>query len=199
MYILAMLSMLLDHVGIVFFPEEITYRIIGRLALPIYAFGIVQGFRHTSSFRRYVCRLLLLAAVSQIPFMLAVSDSEINIIGTFIICLVVLKLLGSMKNTAWKVLLIGGAALALELFPFEYGCYVLVLVLIFHYSKSEILMHLVLNALFLPIMPLQVFSVLGTALIKSGFYVGRVPRWMWRSFYPAHLTIIAVILYFYQR
>src|SRR5690606_32388233 len=122
---------------------------------------------------------------------------EINIIGTLIFCLVVLKLLGSMKNTTWKVLLIGGAALALELFPFEYGCYVLFLVLIFHYSKSEILLHLVLNALFLPIMPLQVFSVLGTALIKTGFYVGRVPRWMWRSFYPAHLTIIAGLLYFY--
>ncbi|MEK4120579.1 TraX family protein [Paenibacillus sp. FSL W8-0919] len=97
MQYLAMLSMLIDHIGIVFFPVEITYRIIGRLALPIYAFGIVQGFRHTSSFRRYVCRLMMLGAVSQIPFMLAVSDSEINIIGTLIFCLVVLKLLGSMK------------------------------------------------------------------------------------------------------
>lgn len=97
MYILAMLSMLLNQVGIIFFPEEVTYRIIGWLALPIYAFGIEQGFRHTSSFRRYVCRLLMLVAVSQIPFMLAVSDSEVNIIGTFIVCLVVLNLLVSMK------------------------------------------------------------------------------------------------------
>lgn len=196
MYILAMLSMLIDHVGIVFFPEEITYRIVGRLALPIYAFGIVQGFRHTSSFQRYVCRLMVLAGISQIPFMLAVSDSEINIIGTFIVCLVVLKLLDSMKNTAWKVLLIGSAALGLELFPFEYGCYVLFLVLIFYYSKSEILLHLVLNALFLPLMPLQVFSVAGTVLIKTWFYGIRVPRWMWRSFYPAHLAIIAGMIHF---
>lgn len=88
-----------------------------------------------------------------------------------------------------------GAALALELFPFEYGYYVLFLVLIFHYSKSEILLRLVLNALFLPIMPLQVFSVLEMALIKAVFYVGRVPRWMRRSFYPAHLLIIVGILY----
>lgn len=43
MYWLAMLTMLIDHVGLVFFPTDPAWRIAGRLAFPIYAYALYMG------------------------------------------------------------------------------------------------------------------------------------------------------------
>lgn len=66
--ILAMASMLTDHIGAAFFPSEIWIRCLGRLAFPIYAFLIAVGFFHTRSRARYLGRLLLFALLSQAPY-----------------------------------------------------------------------------------------------------------------------------------
>ena len=41
--IIAAVSMLTDHFGLMFFPFDVEYRIIGRLAFPIFAFMIAEG------------------------------------------------------------------------------------------------------------------------------------------------------------
>lgn len=47
MYWLAMLTMLIDHVGLVFFPTDPAWRIAGRLAFPIYAYALYMGYTRT--------------------------------------------------------------------------------------------------------------------------------------------------------
>lgn len=71
--IIATVCMLLDHVGYCFagrYPFLMPLRWIGRVALPLYAFLIVNGFRHTSNPWRYALRLLIFAVISQLPFAL---------------------------------------------------------------------------------------------------------------------------------
>ena len=51
--IVAAVSMLLDHIGVVFFPHVAVFRILGRLALPIFAFMIAEGCRYTKNRLRY--------------------------------------------------------------------------------------------------------------------------------------------------
>ncbi len=68
--ILTSLFMVIDHVGAMFFPEYPIFRVIGRLAFPLYCWLIVLGFRYTRSPAKYGGRLLLFAFLSQIPYTL---------------------------------------------------------------------------------------------------------------------------------
>lgn len=69
--LIAVVTMLLDHVGYILFPRALWLRFIGRCAFPIYAFLLVQGYRHTHSFGKYLGRLALFSLLSEAAFDLA--------------------------------------------------------------------------------------------------------------------------------
>ena len=56
--ILACVFMLIDHVGLTFFPEHDIFRILGRLAFPLFAFFIAEGSRYSRHKLRRFCLIL---------------------------------------------------------------------------------------------------------------------------------------------
>ena len=72
---LALLFMLIDHLGVALFGNLLEMRVLGRIALPLYAWCLVVGNVKTRHPLRYFGRLLLLAAISQPLYMMALNHT----------------------------------------------------------------------------------------------------------------------------
>ncbi|NQZ29172.1 MAG: hypothetical protein HRT98_02195 [Mycoplasmatales bacterium] len=65
--VIALISMIIDHVGVILFPDNQDLRIIGRIALPIFTFLIAFGFTKTRNPGSYFLKLFLMFICIQIP------------------------------------------------------------------------------------------------------------------------------------
>lgn len=89
----AVLQFLLDN-GFIY-AANITMRLIGRLAFPIFCFLLIEGFIHTRNKWKYAARLGLFALISEIPFDLAFKGKVLefsyqNVYFTLLIGLIVM-------------------------------------------------------------------------------------------------------------
>ena len=65
--LIAIIAMLCDHAGKMFFPQYRIMRIIGRLAFPMFAYCIAVGCVYSRNRFKYLTRIVLIGLVSQ-PF-----------------------------------------------------------------------------------------------------------------------------------
>ena len=89
----ALLAMTVDHIGIFLLPQYIVLRLIGRLAMPIFAWMIAEGCEHTKNRFRYFFTVLLFGAVSQAVSYLAAGSLHMNIMITFAMSILMISVL----------------------------------------------------------------------------------------------------------
>lgn len=202
--LVAMITMLIDHIGAVFLPEQEWIRLIGRIAFPLYAFGIVMGYRNTSNLKKYFMRLAALAFISQIPYVLLFETFQLNVIFLFLVALFSLYL---VDHHSLKLAIPFVISLTILVDPFiEYGIYGISLVFIYRYfsGKGLLLGHFLLSAAFLFLFGesfiIQFCAFLASFLIiykdKLLSYPVKLNRQLYRAFYPAHLAILALVSVF---
>ena len=76
--VIALVTMTFDHVGLMLemlYPTKLDilqiseiFRIIGRLALPLFVFMIVEGVIHTKDFKKYILRLSIMMVIIMVFF-----------------------------------------------------------------------------------------------------------------------------------
>ena len=162
--LVAVVSMIIDHVGFVFFPEMIIFQIIGRLSFPLYAYLIALGYSRTKNSIIYFFRVLVLAIVSQWFFNYLISPIKLNVCFTLsfsIISLIVFEL--NKINKALKMFLYILILFFSLLLGCEYGSYGILLVLLFHlYIKNQhdktYKIYAITSIIFLIIVSMFVFS-----------------------------------------
>lgn len=142
LHILAMGFMLCDHLWGTIVPGNDWLTCIGRVAFPIYAFLLVEGYFHTKNLKKYVSRLLIFAILSEIPFNLAMGSRVFypihqNVLWSFLIALWLIHLNEKARKSGklWKRILTGGLTVALG--------YILGLVTMVDFYHAGILMVLV--------------------------------------------------------
>lgn len=120
--LIALAAMVCDHVGAAIFPANMWYRVIGRIAFPLYCWCLVVGICHTRDMKRYFLRMLAAGIISQPLYMLALNHTwqQPNIMLTLALALGALW--GVHKqwhgSQLWGPVL---AAAAAELLHCDYG------------------------------------------------------------------------------
>ena len=158
LHILAISFMILDHSWNVFFvnQNQIWMNLLGRLAFPIFAFMLVEGFYKTKNRSKYLKRIFIFAVISEIPFNLLVSTSVFgspsiffpynNVLWTFGIALYMLVLFEKIKNKDnlpvtvkifGKIIISILAMFITRLIVSDYREYGIMMVLVFYFFRSK--------------------------------------------------------------
>lgn len=231
--IIAIVSMLIDHIGAIILermlilkgmPEavdsrlfnafieanaslyytDIVFRMIGRIALPIFCFLLVEGFLYTHNLKKYLTRLFIFALISEIPFNLAFFGRFFewgyqNIFFTlFLGILAIAGLRMAEEKKQWSMIgrvLFGflsvgigiGAAMLLKTDYNMFGVITIIIIYLFRRRKilgvgigCAILME---PTAFISLIPIYLYN--GTRGINL--------KWIFYLFYPVHILLLYLI------
>lgn len=90
--------MLIDHVGLKFFPTEDIFRIIGRLSFPIFAYFIAEGCRHTRNRAKRFFLIFFLGVLCETAYILYTHRLQGNILLTFSVSILLIYCLQLLKR-----------------------------------------------------------------------------------------------------
>ncbi len=97
--IIAAISMLIDHIGLILFPEHIILRIIGRISFPIFAFMISEGCNHTKNKLKYFLSIFILSILCQGAYFVFDKSLYMGVLVTFSLSILVIYALYNIKET----------------------------------------------------------------------------------------------------
>ncbi|MBQ3145791.1 MAG: conjugal transfer protein TraX [Clostridia bacterium] len=207
---IAIISMFVDHIGYGIFGKFSYFNYIGRLAFPIFAFQISEGYIYTKNLKKYFFRLFFFALISQIPFMLFCSiissEFSLNIFFTLLLGLSCIFIYDKSKYKSLGIIASIAIGFVAQISNCDYGFYGVAIILIFHIFKNNFI-----NA--------SIFFIIATSIkylipiIQYGFYnvylylfictlipllflaaynnkKGRNTKYLLYLFYPLHLLLI---------
>lgn len=149
LHVIAMSLMFCDHLWGTFLGNYEWLGYLGRIAFPLFAFMLTEGFMHTGNRKKYALRMLIFALISEIPFNLMMGHSVIgpfhqNVLWTFLIGIGMLSLYEKVKTyryTLVRVLLyflitVAGYALGFVGFVDYFG-YGILMIGLFYFTRID--------------------------------------------------------------
>ena len=215
---IALITMIIDHIGAIIiheFPKArvslfsvgsqrfslyMIFRLIGRVAFPIYCFLLVEGFLHTHSRKKYGINLLVFALISEIPWNLEHTGTllykEQNVFFTLF-----LGFLGMCFYEKYSQQKVKQVALLLGLFVFSavfkadytYKGYCLILAM-YALRDKKLIQAIVGSSIvswsfstFFGFIPINMYNG------KRGFIKGKFLKYLFYAAYPIHIMILYIV------
>ena len=216
--LIAVVTMLIDHMATFVWRVEpamweplvtlgghqvtpyLLLRMVGRLAFPIFAFLIVEGYRHTHDRWRYGRNLLVFALLSEIPWNLVHTGtwhySQQNVFFTLFLGYAGICVVESLRQD-WRrqTLALLGLLAASIVLRADYGCNGFGFILLVYMLRRNRLLQAVIGSCMLggrwiaglAFIPINMYNG------RRGFVKGRVWKYAFYAFYPVHLAVIYLI------
>ena len=208
--IIAIIFMLCDHFGDAILKPFSFFNVLGRIAFPIFAFQLTEGYIHTKNLKKYFKRLIIFAIISQIPFMLFsstfTSRFSLNIFFTLFIGLFAIYIYDKSHNKFLGILVTIFLCALAQLIKTDYGAWGVCIIMIFYIFKDKKIWMCLLYLLscllkYLPYLLAYNFHyiymllLLGTA--SSIFFIilyngkqGKKVKYLLYAFYPLHMLAL---------
>ena len=214
---IAFLSMLADHVnkaliypflsgeGILQHISDV-FDILGRIAFPLFAFFLVEGFFKTGNRKKYLASLLIFGIISEIPFDMALSGvffepNSNNIMFTLALMLITIwtidilkEKMQNMSKYIWypvSFVIVGIMCIISMVTGLDYEYHAIMIGYLFYifYNKRVFAIFLGYLAIFK-----EVWSLLGFSLILTyNGKRGKQNKLFNYCFYPVHLLILGIL------
>lgn len=197
--IIAIVLMISDHVWATFmsFGDWMTY--IGRMAFPIFAFQIAEGFVHTSNLKKYTLRLLTFALISELPFNLFYSSRWFNpyhqnVLFTLLLGLLAIKVIDgirkdrSAKNITFSVLWLILICIASTIGFVDYGFLGMLTVVMFYLFRNfpfawiaQLVGMVLINIVFFEgqVYPIEIFGKMFEIPMQGFAVFSLIPIWLY--------------------
>ena len=212
--LIALITMTVDHMGLILFDQFILLRIIGRLAFPVFAWMIAEGCRHTRGMGKYLGSIAAVAAVCQVVYFVALRSLEMCIMVTFALSVGLcwlLRIAREKKQPVFWALAVAGVAAVFaltdilpQLLPFrfdiDYGFFGVMLPVALFLCKDR-KQQLVVAAAVLCLLAVwanwsvQWFSLLTLPFLAlyNGTRGKWKLKWLFYIYYPVHLVVLFLI------
>ena len=207
--VIAVVSMVIDHCAYFLMKSDTmqyeVMRCVGRIAFPVFAFLIVEGFLHTRNRMRYLLTLLCFAVVSEVPwYLLNGNDGTHNVLFTLALGVTTLMFLDKLlkHNRALSISIVLAMAYLAYSLGVDYDWRGMLMMAIFIIFKSKGASRFPFSRL-LPLaftFPLMMhYGIVGAILActvlfmydgSRGFIQGSVAKYGFYAIYPVHLLLI---------
>ena len=217
LHILAMATMVLDHLWATVVPGNTWMTLVGRLTFPIFAFLIAEGLTHTRDAKAYRRRMLVAAILSEIPFNLMCASSPIypfhqNVLWTFLIAMYMIAMTERAKERGgglWAAA-VGIAAVILGMLlgtvaMVDYFGAGVAMVMLFYFARGRRWYHFALQAAGMYYLNVEMLKGLYYPVTLFGhefeFYqqslalLALIPIWLYRGRQGYHSKVFRFVCY----
>ncbi len=95
---IALITMTIDHVGLMLLPDYEWMRAVGRIAFPIFAFMIAEGCRYTRDRKRYLSQIAILGIGMQIVFFVVSGSLYQSVFISFTLAIILIYMIDRARN-----------------------------------------------------------------------------------------------------
>lgn len=223
---IAMFTMLLNHIAHALLTRgTVLYEVledIGIFTAPVMCFFLVEGYGYTRSKTKYGQRLIVFAALSQIPYMRALHESNLSVMFTLLCCFLILVAMEQIVDPIVRILICTLLVLATSAGDWAFIAPILT---IFLYNSKGNTKNTAIGfaAAYVMFVPFQIqkymngvpgdwtmyavihgmlsgLGILAAAVVVLMLYNGQrakrgrqFSKWFFYIFYPAHLTVLYLI------